>query len=91
MNKPYLLAAGLLLAGPSYAQTKPSYQVSAAFAIKGGGGYDYMTVDPASEKLYVSHGSQVNIVNKTTGDYLGVINVEKDAHGIALVPSLGKG
>ena len=50
-----------------------------------------MTVDPASEKLYVSHGSQVDILNKNTGDSLGVINVEKDAHGIALVPSLGKG
>ncbi len=50
-----------------------------------------MTVDPTSEKLYVSHGSQVNILNKNTGDSLGVINVEKDAHGIALVPALGKG
>ena len=81
----------LLIAGASDAQTEPSYRISAAFAIKGGGGYDYMTVDPASEKLYVAHGSQVNILNKTTGTSLGVIDVEKDAHGIALVQSLGKG
>lgn len=91
MKTPYLLAVMLLTATVCYAQTKSSYHISAAFAIKGGGSYDYMTVDPASEKLYVSHGSQVNILNKNTGDSLGVINVEKDAHGIALVPSLGKG
>ena len=91
MNKHYLLAALLLPAGASFAQTKPSYRVSAAFAIEGGGGYDYLTVDSTSEKLYVAHGSHVNILNKNTGNSMGVIDVEKDAHGIALVPSLGKG
>ena len=91
MKKYYFLTALLLPAGVSYAQNKPSYHISAAFAIAGGGGYDYMTVDSTSDKLYVAHGSQVNILNKNTGDSLGDIQVEKDAHGIALVPSLGKG
>jgi DNA-binding beta-propeller fold protein YncE len=91
MKRSYFLSAMLLTAGFSYAQNKPGYHISAAFAIGGGGGYDYMTVDPTSEKLYVSHGSQVNILNKTTGDSVGVIKTEKDAHGIALVHSLGKG
>lgn len=50
-----------------------------------------MTVDSASEKLYVSHGSQVIILDKNTGDSLGVIKAEKDVQGIALVHPLGKG
>ncbi len=50
-----------------------------------------MTVDSASDNLYVSHGSQVNVLNKTTGDSIGVIKTEKDVHGIALVHALGKG
>ncbi|MEP7229157.1 MAG: YncE family protein [Ginsengibacter sp.] len=91
MKKYYFLAAMLLTAGLTYAQNKPPYHISNTFAIKGGGGYDYMTVDSASEKLYVSHGSQVNILNKNTGDSLGVIKAEKDVHGIALVHALGKG
>jgi DNA-binding beta-propeller fold protein YncE len=33
----------------------------------------------------------VNVLNKETGDSLGVIKTEKDVHGIALVHALGKG
>ena len=90
--KRYIVFAVLLLTTAlSYAQNKPAYHISGTFSIKGSGGYDYMTVDSASEKLYVSHGSQVNILNKNTGDSLGVIKTQKDVHGIALVHALGKG
>jgi DNA-binding beta-propeller fold protein YncE len=87
----FYLATILLSAGLSYGQNKPSYHITGTFPIKSGGGYDYMTVDSASEQLYVSHGSQVNILNKNTGDSIGVIKTEKDVHGIALVHALGKG
>jgi DNA-binding beta-propeller fold protein YncE len=50
-----------------------------------------MTVDSVSEKLYVSHESQVHVLDKNTGDSLGLIKAEKDVHGIALVHALGKG
>jgi len=92
MKKHYFLAAILVIGGlSSYPQNKSAYHISASFSIKSEGGYDYLTVDPNSEKLYVSHGSQVNVLNKQTGDSIGVIKTEKDVHGIALVPSLGKG
>jgi DNA-binding beta-propeller fold protein YncE len=90
--KRYIVFAVLLLTtGLSYAQNKPAYHISGIFSIKGSGGYDYMTVDAASEKLYVTHGSEVIILNKNTGDSLGVIKSKKDVHGIALVPAFGKG
>jgi len=74
----------------AYAQN-PSYHVANTFHIKSAGGYDYTTVDSQSDNLYLSHGTQVNIVNKTTGDSIGVIKTDKDVHGIALVHALGKG
>ncbi|MGZ3928982.1 MAG: YncE family protein, partial [Mucilaginibacter sp.] len=74
-----------------FAQNKPGYHIVDDFHIKSGGGWDYITVDSASDKLYVSHGLQVNVLNKTTGDSLGVISATKDVHGIALVQALGKG
>jgi DNA-binding beta-propeller fold protein YncE len=91
--KKYLLLAVLFLpaAFSTFAQKKSTYHVAAIFHISGEGGYDYMTVDTASDKLYVSHGSQVNVLNKNTGDSIGVIKTEKDVHGIALVHALGKG
>ncbi|MEO8886285.1 MAG: YncE family protein [Mucilaginibacter sp.] len=74
-----------------YAQKKAAYHLSKTFHIKSSGGYDYITVDSASDRLYVSHGNQVNVLNKTTGDSIGVIKTEKDMHGIAIVSQLGKG
>ena len=74
-----------------YAQNKQAYHISKTFHIKSGGGYDYTTVDSASNRLYLSHGNQVNVLDKNTGDSIGVIKTEKDVHGIALVHTLGKG
>jgi DNA-binding beta-propeller fold protein YncE len=92
MKKFYFLIAIIFTAGlSSNAQGKPTYRISSTFPIPSSGGYDYLTVDSASDKLYVSHGSQVNILNKNTGDSIGVIRTEKDVHGIALVHALGKG
>lgn len=75
----------------SIAQTNAGYHLSKSFPIKSAGGYDYLTVDTASDKLYVSHGNQVNVLNKVTGDSIGVIASDKDVHGIALVHAAGKG
>jgi len=74
-----------------YAQNKPTYHIANTFHIQSTGGYDYTTVDALSDNLYLSHGTQVNVINKTTGDSIGVIKTEKDVHGIALVHALGKG
>lgn len=70
---------------------KVMYHIAKTFPISGGGGYDYILVDTTSNRLYVSHGNQVNIINKATGDSIGVIKSENDVHGIALVKALGKG
>jgi YVTN family beta-propeller protein len=75
----------------SYAQQKTTYHVEKTFHIKSGGGYDYITVDSASNRLYVSHGLQVNVLDKLTGDSIAAITTEKDVHGIALVHAIGKG
>ncbi len=92
MNKKNFLTIIVLLAGfSSFAQNKPAFHIAHIFPIRSAGGYDYLTVDSLSDNLYVSHGSQVNILNKNTGDSTGVIKTEKDVHGIALVPALGKG
>jgi DNA-binding beta-propeller fold protein YncE len=92
MKKHYLLATMIITMGATgFAQEKPGYRIYAEFPIKSSGGYDYLTVDSASDNLYISHGSQVNILNKNSGDSIGVVTTEKDVHGIALVHSLGKG
>ena len=93
MKKPHLFTVPILLliTASVYAQQTSGYQVTNTFHIQSSGGYDYTTVDSASNRLYLSHGTQVNVIDKVTGDSIGVIPTEKDVHGIALVHALGKG
>lgn len=72
------------------AQTKTGFHVIKDLAIGSSGGWDYITVDGASKKIYVSHGTQVNILS-TSGDSLGVIPNTNGVHGIALAKPFGKG
>jgi YVTN family beta-propeller protein len=74
-----------------WAQSASGFQVKSVFHIASSGGWDYIAVGPENNRLYVSHGTQVNILNETTGDSLGVIPNTTGVHGIAFVPSLGKG
>jgi YVTN family beta-propeller protein len=48
-------------------------------------------VGPGNNRLYVSHGTQVNILDETTGDSVGVIPNTTGVHGIAFDASSGKG
>lgn len=88
---PYLIFSVFLFASPARSQTTNGYHIVKVFHIASGGGYDYTTVDSATNRLYVSHGTQVNVIDKVTGDSIGVIKTDKDVHGIALVHALGKG
>lgn len=72
------------------AQNTSGFQVSKTFKIASPGGWDYIAVGP-DKKLYVSHGTQVNILDQTTGDSVGVIPNTTGVHGIAFDEELGKG
>ena len=74
---------------PAWANAQ-SYAVSKTFPIASPGGWDYIAVGP-NGRLYVSHGTQVNILDQKTGDSAGVIPNTTGVHGIAFVESLGKG
>jgi hypothetical protein len=81
--KKYLLC--LLVALPFLGNAqKSNYTIQKRFAILSTGGWDYLAV--YKDQLYVSHGTQVNIVNKNTGDSVGIIEGTTGVHGIAFDP-----
>lgn len=53
--------------------------------------FDYMTFDPESNRLYLSHGTEVLVVNAHTGKEEGKISGLKSSHGVAVVPDVGRG
>lgn len=72
-----------------FAQSAHGYHVTKTFHIASSGGWDYLSVN--ENKLYVSHGGQVNVLDKNSGDSLGVIENTTGVHGIAFINSLNKG
>lgn len=83
--------AAVFICYQTIAQDIKSYHLSKTFKIASTGSWDYLTVDENSNRLYVSHATQVNILDKNTGDSIGVIPNTTGVHGIALIPALGKG
>ncbi|MDR3711691.1 MAG: YncE family protein [Puia sp.] len=75
----------------SNAQNPDGFRVTANFSIASPGGWDYIAAGPGNNRIYVSHGGQVNILDETTGDSVGVIPNTTGVHGIAFNASTGKG
>jgi YVTN family beta-propeller protein len=72
------------------AQQKTGFHIIKDHPIASSGGWDYITVDGASKRIYTSHGNQVNILS-TAGDSIGYVPNTPGVHGVALIKSLGKG
>jgi YVTN family beta-propeller protein len=89
MKKFIALSLGALAFLPNARAQSNQYKIVKTFHIGSSGGWDYLAVD--NNKLYVSHGTQVNIVNKNTGDSIGIIENTTGVHGIAFANSLNKG
>jgi DNA-binding beta-propeller fold protein YncE len=81
----------ILLLVSSLSSFAQHYKVANKFPVAGEGGWDYLVSDPESGRLFVSHGSVVNVVDEKTGALLGTIPDTKGVHGIALANDLGKG
>lgn len=85
---PALIISIFLFTVSAEAQSS-QFKISNTFHIASPGGWDYLAVN--GDKLYVSHGTQVNILNKNTGDSIGVIENTPGVHGIAFINNLQKG
>ncbi len=83
---PILLFPSLL---PIQAQT--NWQVTKTFSAGGQGGWDYLTVDPQTHRLYVPRSTHTMVIDSESGKTIADIPGQKIAHGVAVVPQAGRG
>src|SRR5580700_3596271 len=69
----------------------PAYKVVNKIKIPGGVRWDYVYLDSANHRLYVSHGTQTEVLDTSTDKLVGTIPDTKGVHGIAVAGDLGKG
>ena len=67
------------------------YHVIKRLQLGGEGGWDYLTVDSASRRLYISRSTHVMVVDIDTDTLIGDIPDTPGVHGIAVAPELNRG
>jgi DNA-binding beta-propeller fold protein YncE len=83
-----ILSLGIIVSTSAAAQLpKPE----AAIPIGGPGGWDLLTVDTLSHRLYVSHSSHVIVIGLDENKVLGEIPNTPRVHGIAIAQELNRG
>lgn len=77
------------LLAPSVASAQKPYSVQARWTVGGDGGWDYLTADAGAHRLYVTHGTRVEVLDTNSGKVVGNIQGLQGIHGVAL-DSAGK-
>ena len=92
MRQLFSLAAILCLTTVTGLQGQEGpYHAGPVIQIGGEGGWDYLSVDSAAHRLYVSHATHVVVIDTQTNKVVGDIPDTPGVHGFAAVPELGKG
>jgi outer membrane protein assembly factor BamB len=79
-----LLIAAFAFAHAAAAQTSSGFSLQTRYSVAGTDGWDYITVDSAARRLYVSHSTHVNVLDADTGAPIGAIEDTPGVHGIAI-------
>ncbi|MFZ1141841.1 MAG: YncE family protein [Candidatus Sulfotelmatobacter sp.] len=93
LKRAFCLTTILTLSCVLSAAPAPSdgYSVIKKIPVAGSGSWDYLTVDEADRRLYVSHGTQVEVLDIDSLTVVGNIPNTPGVHGIAIAHELGRG
>jgi DNA-binding beta-propeller fold protein YncE len=83
----YPFAGAALVAQQAAASTEtPSnpFLIKNTWIVGGAGPWDYLTMDPGAERLYIAHGHSMQVVDVKSGTLAGEISGLAEAHDIAL-------
>src|SRR3981189_3772821 len=87
---PLAVALSVFVGVPAaYAQM--DWTVVKTFEIGGQGGWDYLTIDPQTHRLYVPRSTHTMVIDSQSGKTIADMPGQKMAHGVAIVPEAGRG
>jgi len=86
-----LVASSYWVSGGAHAAEAPAlYRITQSIPLGSPDGWDYLTYDAASQRVYVAHGSAIDVLDARSGKVLGHVPVP-GANGVVVVPAIGKG
>ena len=92
-RRAWLMSAALLALSALAAQVQaaPQYRIAHEVKLPGDDGWDYLTFDDAAHRLFIAHGTQVQVVDTDHLTLAGTVPDTPGVHGIALAPDVGHG
>ncbi|MCE9547124.1 MAG: YncE family protein [Planctomycetia bacterium] len=84
-------AIGLASAALAEPNTSGQLEVLSSIRAGGSGGWDYITVDPRTNRLFVARTDRVMVFDADKGKLLGEVSGINGGHGIALAPAENQG
>src|SRR5215469_10412494 len=85
------LAGALFAALTAPAYAAPQYHIAHEVKLPGDEGWDYLTFDDAAHRLFIAHGTQVQVVDTDHLTPAGTIADTPGVHGVALAQDVGHG
>ena len=87
----FLTLAAVAVVVVPQVSAQSDWKVTKTFQVGGDGGWDYITVDSAGSRLYVTRSTHTMVIDAKSGKTIGDIPGQKRSHGVALVPAVGRG
>jgi DNA-binding beta-propeller fold protein YncE len=69
----------------------PGFKLAQKYPVPGDGGFDYIVFDSSANRVYASHGTEVDVLDADSGKLIGKVEDTPGVHGIAIVPDLHRG
>ena len=91
MKKPLALLCCAVLVFAATVFAAVNYQPLKTVSVPGTGGWDYVTVDAVARRVYVSHSTQVDVLDADSFAVVGTIPNTPGVHGIAIARDAGRG
>jgi len=88
---PIFAVVAILGSVASIAVAADGYNITRKIPIPGQGSWDYLIVDETARHLYVSHGTQVEVLDVDSESIVGNIPKTPGVHGIAIAAEFGRG
>jgi len=86
-----IVALGSIVSRASAKAELGKFHETTRFKLGGEGGWDYLTVDPDAQRLYVARSNRIMVIDVDSGKLLGEVPNLDGAHGIDIVKELGVG
>ena len=96
IGRQIVFGTALLAGGLGATKAAESYHLLKKYILPAAEGstreyFDYITVDSSARRVYLSHGTEIKVIDADNGSAVGTIGGLKQTHGVAIASEFGRG